>query len=931
MRTRIVYSMLMIFILSLNLYYDSLIPNLFAYQNSEVIVKENLKIIQIYNETVFVSNLTVRDNKPIFTVINDEFNNLKNFELVIFNLNLTERTLKWFIGELNPIRNLPFLLEKGFLFTFKLKEENKEQHFINKLSDKFKTKFVKIDSDFYVTGGNFGVYLDDFLLSLNYTYKGFYLLNEHLKPIGIIYKIDNDVQQLILIYFTTLATSPDIYTKRVFSINYTRFLSNITSSEFSTNSTLEFYFYGMIVHESKPTLSWFSSYENNWVTYSNYILNKNEAIGKISVNSSKIDPFILVTQSANPGVFNSTTKLYISIYNYGTVEANNVTVKVKLPEGVKANNDTLVFNKVSPNSYSKKYIEVGVSLNESKIIDIPPPEVSYKVGNTVIKNVGNPLRIGYKVKSLPVLSYILFPNKVAGELRDILDIPTEFRVTVNNTGDVEAKDVKLILDYLNQPIGDIKSNSSEYMIFEVEPFKFKSIPLGSSSIFNITITYRYDNKTEKIENIYPYFYTFSSTFSYINYLSISQKELPDVILPTKITLSWFSIALGFSRLVIINSTLKDLEKLGLIYTGPDSFSKKGERIEVRYSFNRGDKHTISLALNFSSYSHYIVAPFYQYVEPLKIKFLIPPLVFSSAIIIKKEVNQTIVSVGSHLNVTVTLSNLSNETIYNVDLYDELISGWKYVSGLNRTFSSVLSPKANLTLKYIIEGTAPEFNYLPSAKANYSFFGKSWYSKSNQVELLIKLVVKFNVFDWNMNKLNNAILKIKDSKGNVLGNFTVKDGLVEWEGFVGSISVDIVFRNNIVSSNSYYLTSKNTSIDIKTYVFNLNLVVKDILGLDLKDIKVYLQSSNLTIYPEIKDGYFFFEGIPKGLYSLNIEISNNNYKIPIIIDERFSQNINIGLPIIKIGNIILDFQLIIGLILLIFLMFFIYIILRLKRK
>jgi len=91
MRTRIVYSMLMIFILSLNLYYASLIPNLFAYQNSEVIVKENLKIIQIYNETVFVSNLTVRDNKPIFTVINDEFNNLKNFELVIFNINLTER------------------------------------------------------------------------------------------------------------------------------------------------------------------------------------------------------------------------------------------------------------------------------------------------------------------------------------------------------------------------------------------------------------------------------------------------------------------------------------------------------------------------------------------------------------------------------------------------------------------------------------------------------------------------------------------------------------------------------------------------------------------------------------------------------------------------------------------------------------------------
>jgi hypothetical protein len=183
----------------------------------------------------------------------------------------------------------------------------------------------------------------------------------------------------------------------------------------------------------------------------------------------------------------------------------------------------------------------------------------------------------------------------------------------------------------------------------------------------------------------------------------------------------------------------------------------------------------------------------------------------------------------------------------------------------------------------------------------------------------------------MNKLNNAILKIKDSKGNVLGNFTVKDGLVEWEGFVGSISVDIVFKNNIVSRNSYYLTSKNTSIDIKTYVFNLNLVVKDIFGLDLKDIKVYLQSSNLTVYPEIKDGYFFFEGIPKGLYSLNIEISNNNYKIPIIIDERFSQNINIGLSIIKIGNIILDLQLIIGLILLIFLMFFIYIILRLKRK
>jgi uncharacterized repeat protein (TIGR01451 family) len=931
MRTRIVYSMLMIFILSLNLYYASLIPNLFAYQNSEVIVKENLKIIQIYNETVFVSNLTVRDNKPIFTVINDEFNNLKNFELVIFNINLTERTLKWFIGELNPIRNLPFLLEKGFLFTFKLKEENKEQHFINKLSDKFKTKFVKIDSNFYVTGGNFGVYLDDFLLSLNYTYKGFYLLNEHLKPVGIIYKVDNDVQQLILLYFTTLATSPDIYTKRLFSINYTRFLSNITSSEFSTNSTLEFYFYGMIVHESKPTLSWFSSYENNWVTYSNYRLNKNEAIGKISVNSSKIDPFILVTQSANPGVFNSTTKLYISIYNYGTVEANNITVKVKLPEGINSNNNTLIFNKVSPNSYSKKYIEISVSLNESKIIDIPPPEVYYKVGNTVIKNIGNPLRIGYKVKNFPVLSYILFPNKVAGELTDILDSLTEFRITVNNTGDAEAKDVKLILDYLSQPIGDIKPNSSDFIIFGIEPNKLKFVPPGSASIFNVTITYRYDNKTEKLENIYPYFYTFSSAFSYVNYLSLSQKKLPNVILPTKIQLAWSSIALGAPRSAILNSTVSDLEKLGLIYTGPDSFSKRGNKIEVKYSFLRGEKHTVSLAMNFSSYSHYIVAPFYQYVEPLKIKFLVPPLVFSSAIVIKKEVNNTVIGVGSYLDVTVTLTNLSNETIYNVELYDEITTGWKYISGLNRTFAPILSPKTNLTLKYVIEASSPEFNNLPSANANYYFFGEFWNSKSNPVDLLIKLIIKFNIFDWNMNKLNNATLIIKDTKGKILGNFTIKDGLIEWEGFIGSINVDIIFKNNVVARKSYYLTPKNTSLNIKTYVFNLNLTIKDIFGLNLKDIKVYLQSSNLTMYPNIKDGYFFFEGIPKGLYSLNIEISNNDYKIPIIIDERFSQNINIGLPIIKIGNIILDLQLIIGLILLTFLIFFIYIILRLKRK
>jgi hypothetical protein len=280
---------------------------------------------------------------------------------------------------------------------------------------------------------------------------------------------------------------------------------------------------------------------------------------------------------------------------------------------------------------------------------------------------------------------------------------------------------------------------------------------------------------------------------------------------------------------------------------------------------------------------------------------------------------------------VTLTNLSNETIYNVELYDEITTGWKYISGLNRTFAPILSPKTNLTLKYVIEASSPEFNNLPSANANYYFFGEFWNSKSNPVDLLIKLIIKFNIFDWNMNKLNNATLIIKDTKGKILGNFTIKDGLIEWEGFIGSINVDIIFKNNVVARKSYYLTPKNTSLNIKTYVFNLNLTIKDIFGLNLKDIKVYLQSSNLTIYPNIKDGYFFFEGIPKGLYSLNIEISNNDYKIPIIIDERFSQNINIGLPIIKIGNIILDLQLIIGLILLTFLIFFIYIILRLKRK
>jgi conserved repeat domain len=926
-----IISLIMVLTLSLNSYLVFVDFAAASPQESSIIIKENLKITQIYNETIFILNITAENSKPIFSLINEDIDNIQYFGVVIYNLNLTDRTLRWFFSDLNPIKDFPFLMEKGFLVKMSVKSDNLEQIILNKLSDKFKTKFVKIESDYHITGGKYGLYIDDFLLSLNYTYKGFYNLNEYLKPVGIKYEIKGSIQQLIFIYITPFAVSPDIYSKRIFNINYSRYLENITSSEFSSESKIEFFLYGMAVHESIPKITWLSSYENNWVTYSYYNIGKNERVGKVSLNCSKLDPFVLVTQTANPGVFNSTTKLYILIYNYGTVDAYNITVKVNLPSGITANNDTLVFSKVSPNQFSKKYLELSSSINESKIFEFPPPEVYWKLGNTVIKTVGNPLKVGYKVASFASLSYIIFPNKVAGELHDILNIPTEFKIIVNNTGNVEAKNVKLILDYLNQNIGDIKHNDSSFMIFEVEPYKFKIVPNGSVAIPGFTITYEYNNKTEKLESKNPYFYTFSSYFSYVNYLSLTQQELNNVISPPKINLAWSSIALGSPRLIIINSTLKELEKQGIKYSGPDSFTKKEDRIEVRYSFNRGDRHTISLALNFSNYSHYIITPIYQYVEPFQTKILVPPLVFSSAILVKKETNSTLIGVGSYLNVTVILSNLSNDTIYNVDLYDEIPIGWKFISGLNRTFASSLKPKTNLTLTYIIEAIEPTFNYLPSAKANYYFFGNNWNSISSQVNILIKLIVKFKILDWNMKNLTEAILRIKDSKGNLLGNYTVKNGILEWEGFVGSITIDVIFRNQIVNSNSFYLTSKNTSITIKTYVFDLNLSLKDIFGLNIKNAKVYLESSNLTIYPNAKGNLLIFEGIPKGLYYLNIEIGNYKYKVPIVIDERFSQNINMGLPLIEIGSIILDLQTLIAIILLFFLAFFIYITISLRKK
>lgn len=896
-------------------------------------LEEKLNIYQIFNETIFELNISYTNDTDILKLGN-ELSRLNNYTIIVANLNMTERSLRWFFSEYNPMNRFPFLIEKGAVFAFSYNETANvnKNNIISSIEDFFKAKFIIVNETstktFLVTGGNLETYIAKTLEAIKYNHGGFYNLTSRLFPKVLIYEYKKQgVRNLTLIGTTYLATSPQISSSNVFTIDYTRFLGNITRSEMSSRSVINFYFYGISVLNSTLKLKWNTGYLQHWITTAQYIVNEGEKLERLTFTVSKIDPLVIVMQRVKPAFTNSSSNLYVSVFSLGSSNATEVKVKLNLPSWLSAENDTLIFKNVS-SSTQEKSVKISVMGNlTSGVYEISSPIAYYKKGDTNFTTIGNTILLGYKVKSFASLSFYVTPSSISGP--DVLSGPSDFSIRVFNNGNANASNLRLLTDYLDQRLLNLTAGKNDTFPFSINPVFYKEIPKGAD-VFNGLIL-SYYNGTQKYEIKIPYspLFSFSSAFPFINFLSLSARDYSNVFNLTKVNLQWDSIALGLSRSSIILVDSKLLTKQGLVHAGKDSFDERNGIIQAKYSFNRGYSHVISISLNITKNEN-LVIPVFQISEPLKRSVLMDPIVISSALILTKHLNSTTLKVGGHLLINVTLTNKGSSVIYNVDLRDYLSPGWVLINGNNRTFIETLKPNETITLRYIAKAEFPTSAEIGSAIAFFDFFGKTLTVSSGAITLNILSQVSFYIYGWNFSKLNSGILKIYDTKGLSVANLTIENGSTTWEGYIGRFIVKVVYENNEVLSKEIQITAYNTTFNLRAYVFDLKVKLLDLFGNPISDanVKVY---GNVSRSPTLGNGYYEFYNLPKGVYYLIIKVGSYEYKMPLGVDSSTSETITLNLPLIKIFSIVLDVSLVVGIILVLFVILFFYAYIRTKKS
>lgn len=897
-------------------------PNLFNTTLSiqSVNLTETLEIYQIYNETVFMLKISYFNSTDILNL-----EAVEGYEIVISNLDLNERLLRWFLNAQNLMSEQSFYIQKGVIVKlfFNSAEGLDPNIYVSKLNAFFKTKFLlfnRTDKELiFLTGGGYSYYLTLVLNAIDYRYNGLYNLTNKLPIKVMVYNFSkNGDRNMVFVQSTEFATSPQIERADIFNIDYTRFLGNLTKAN-SSSATIKFFLYGISVINSTLPIKWDTGYSKHWVTTSEYVLKEGEKIDKVTITASKLNPFILVVQRVSPAVFNESSSLIVSVFNLLNFQADEVSVKVNLPPWISSTNDTLIFRNVSYVSLEKSIkIRISDSLDPG-VYEIPAPIAYYRYGDTNFTTIGNTVLIGYKVKSFSSLSFYIRPSSAAWP--DVLSKPSDFSVFVYNTGNNEATNLRLLVDYLDQRLLNVSAGKNNTFPVTIDPSKYRSIPLGASVFNNLSLKYYNGSQSYTVKIPYSSLFSFSSSFPFLNYLSISIREYTNTFNLTNANLQLDSIALGFARSSTILVDNQLLASQGLIYNGKDSFKKEGELLVAKYSYNRGYKHTISLSLNISAYDNFVI-PVFQETEPLKKKILVDSIVFSSALVVKREFNSTTFKVGATLSVTVIAENKGNIPLYEVDLRDYLASGWVLLSGTNRTFAKILEPNNVLSITYVVKAESPRSPDIGSSVSYFSLFGKTFSASSKPVALNISISVNFLVFKWNLSELQTGLLRIYDTKGNSVANLTIENGIANWDGYIGTFSVKVFYENNEVLSQDFRITALNNSFKLKTYIFDLKLKVSDMFGIFFPNAKVIVKG-NVDTEAVLENGYYHLYNIPKGVYSILIKVGSYEYKLPLVIDEFTSNLIVVNLPLFYIGLFAVEASQLIGLIFIIFMLLFTY--------
>ncbi len=906
--------------------------NVLSVTNANTGLIETIDIYQVYNETIFVLTLSYSNTTDILN-LGRLLDIINGYEIVISNLELSERSLRWFLSSYNPMEKLPFFLSKGFVVRifFNDSEQVDFKLIVSKLAESFKTKFILLNKTnqqaVFLTGGNYRFYIEELIKTIDYKYGGFFNITSKLSTEAVIYEYSKDgSRKLTLIASSTLTASPEIGSARTFSLDYSRFLGNLTPSKSASTSKLNFFLYGISVINSTLPIKWSTSYSQNWITTSSYVLKADEKINKILLNASKLDPFIIVTQRASPASFNSSSKLFVSVFNLGSFNASEVRVKLNLPTWLSYDNDTLIFKNIS-NAVQEKSITIRVVGNISKgVYEIPPPIAYYSYRDTNFTTIGNTLLVAYQEKSFASISFYVKPARISP---DILTGPTTFSVFVQNTGNVNATDLNLRVDYLEQKLPNVTARGNETFSFLVDPSKYKSIPLGASVFNELTLKYNNGSRSYEVKIPSSPLFSFSSSFPFINYLSIKSQNFTTVYNLTNVSLSWESKALGLMRSSKIRIDKSILDSQGLKHLGKDSFNEERNFLLARYSFNRGYEHFISLVLNITKHDNFVI-PAFQLVEPLNKEILIDPLVFSSVLDIERFLNSTILRVGESISISVNVINKGDVPLYDVNLRDYLAAGWVLLSGNNMTSVSVLRPNESLSLSYVAKASSPIVPNIGSSVVTFNLFGKTFIASSGNLTLKISTQVKFSLLTWNFKPLDGGILKIYSTKGTSVANLTIENGNAVWEGYLDDFVVKVLYKDAEVLSQSIKITATNNTFELKTFVFDIRIKVLDILGIPVSNAKILIKG-NLTKEFSMKEGGYDLDNIPKGVYEVIVRIGNYEYKVPLVVNEFTSRVVVFNLPILSFGDMAIPIHYLVGGLLLFFMVSFIFVYTTSRRR
>jgi uncharacterized repeat protein (TIGR01451 family) len=890
---------------------------------------EELNIYHIYNETIFSLNLTYYNNTDILKLGN-YLSHINNYTIIIFNLNQTERLLRWFLSPLNPISTFDFLIEKGIVLKIYYDSISNinTNYLIYKANIALKTKFLALNvtNNFIllVSGGNYTNLISNTLKLINYKYKGLYELFSSSSPEALIYQYNSQgLRKLILIKTSTFTTTPQIKTEKTFQIDYTQYLGNLTKSEMSSKSELNFYLFGLNVINSTLQINWNTGYDKHWITQGKYILNSSQKIGKVVITASKLDPFIIIFQRMSPGVFNSTSKMIVSVFNIGAFNVKQVKVKLNLPNWLSSTNDTLVFNNVTFSMQSKSLNVTVIGQLSPGVYEIPAPVAYYSYGSTNFTTIGNTIQVGYKVKHFASLSFYIRPS--SSQWPDLFSSLTDLYIVVLNTGNVNATNVHIKIDYFDTVMSNVTANGNVTFPISMQPLSFNNLPVGADVFYNATITYTNSSQTYSIKIPASSLATIGSLYSYVNYLSTNLIPSINEAQLNRTVFKWLANILGTARSVIFWTKKSYLNSQGLIHSGTDSFSEVSDTIQTSYSSIRGSSVYISISLNITKHDSFVI-PFFENVTPIKKIILQSPLVFSSALILEKSTNSTLIKINQTLAIKVTITNKGSSPLFDVYAQDILAEGWKLTSGAKSVYKEILFPNESITIEYSALPISPKSPNIGQTNAQFNVFGIKFNSTIASYELKIFIQVLLDINKWNGLKLSSGSLLLYDSKGNLVANITIADGKAMWPGYIGNFTAKVIYQGVNVLTQQIVVTSSNTTFSLRTYIFDLRIKLTDLLGLPIKnaDVKVI---GNLTQVLSYSDGFYTLNNIPKGMYLLVIKVGSYEYKVPIVIDESTNTKIEIPLSIIDIEGFTIDFSLIIGVLIILFIALFAYYYLR----